>query len=118
MSIRIDLDRGAVAPGDQVTGIATWTLAAAPRQLGLRLFWHTTGKASRDTGIAGEQLVVNPAASGSQRFSFRAPSNPVSYDGPLISIQWAVEASADETATAHEYLIISPTRERLTLSGA
>ncbi|GDY12089.1 hypothetical protein LBMAG53_09670 [Planctomycetota bacterium] len=118
MSIQIVLDRAAVAPGETVTGEATWTLTTAPKQFGIRLFWHTSGKASRDTGIAGEQIVMNAAARGSQRFSFVAPSKPVSYDGPLVSILWAVEAFADADDTVHEYLIISPTRERLTLSGA
>ncbi len=118
MSIQIVLDREALAPGEAVTGTATWTLASAPKQLGMRLFWHTSGKASRDTGIAGEQIVMNAAASGNQRFSFVAPSKPVSYDGPLVSILWAVEAFADGDDTVHEYLIISPTRERLKLFSA
>lgn len=109
--IEIHLDGGqqAFAPGDTLRGTLQWMGDAAPRAVELRLLWHTSGRGDRDVGVAHRLRIEAPATIGSSPFEFTAPSGPYSCSGRLVSICWALEATAEPgDEVVRSELVIAP----------
>ena len=97
------------APGDTVSGRAGWAGQDAPNDASLRLFWYTSGKGTRDVGIAAEQPLHGVGNSHEEPFSFQLPGTPYSCSGTLLSVQWAVEVVARHGRDAARVeLVLSP----------
>jgi hypothetical protein len=85
-------------PGDTVAGDIGWELSEDLDKLELRLFWHTEGRGTTDTGIVATAWVENPGRRGEEHFQFTLPGGPYSYSGRLVSIVWGVELIAKKDA--------------------
>lgn len=95
--IQIELEKRDLQfkPGDRIVGTVQWgQLKKSPDQIDIRLIWYTTGKGDTDSQIVDSKLVQNPLDQGSERFEFNAPHRPFSFSGKLISLIWAIEATA------------------------
>jgi len=79
------------APGDEVTGIASWALDEAPGRVELRLFWTTRGKGTTDTMISDTISFAQPGTRDAKPFTLTLPPGPHSYSGTLVSVVWAIE---------------------------
>jgi hypothetical protein len=66
-----------------------------PTEAGVHLCWFTRGKGTEDAEVVIEQKFDNPQANDTRPFSFRAPDQPYSFSGQLISLIWAVELALD-----------------------
>jgi hypothetical protein len=77
-------------PGDTIEGTVRWT-SEAVKSAALRLFWRTEGKGTQDAGFVDEMIFDQPRPTDQRKFHFTAPYGPLSYDGKLIAIMWALE---------------------------
>lgn len=119
IGLQIDGDRFAFSPGETLSGTVAWNLATAPRSVALRLLWYTTGKGDQDVGVAETQDLPATQASERRRFTFTLPEAPHSFSGQLISLQWALEATAEPGgATARVELVVAPGGVEKRLEGA
>jgi hypothetical protein len=92
-SLRILLDGKKVAfrPGDEIKGRAEWSLDAPPEKVEVHLCWFTRGKGTEDMEIVTTEVIENATPNGQRDFTFRAPDQPHSFSGQLISLIWALE---------------------------
>ena len=90
--LRIDLvdEVTAFEPGEEILGVASWSLAEAPERVELRLFWHTSGKGETDVGVAEVVAWERPEREAAESFRLVAPDAPSSYAGRLVSITWSL----------------------------
>ena len=95
-------------PRDVLELLAQWSLPSAPRSIEARLFWLTRGKGTEDVGVVATALVPAPGAHGTHRVRFTLPEAPYSFSGRLISLIWAVELVADNTAAARWEFVLAP----------
>jgi hypothetical protein len=100
-------------PRDVLELLARWSLPSPPRSLEARLFWFTRGKGTEDVGVVATRLVPAPGAHGEHRVTFTLPEAPYSFSGRLISLIWAVELVADQTAARWEFVLAPEGREIL-----
>jgi hypothetical protein len=100
-------------PHGVVELLARWSLPSTPRSLEARLFWFTRGKGTEDVGVVAKELVPAPGAHGEHRVRFTLPEAPYSFSGRLISLIWAVELVADNTAARWEFVLAPEGREIL-----
>jgi hypothetical protein len=96
-SLRIILDerRTAFRPGEDICGSAEWSLDLPPKSVAAHLCWFTRGKGTVDMEVVAEKPFEHATATGQGTFSFRAPDQPYSFSGQLISLIWAVELVVD-----------------------
>lgn len=93
ISLRLEEGRTAYSPGETLRGYVSWGVLAPQRALEVRLFWHTSGKGTRDVGIASVHRVGSPDLRGTDRpFRFVLPRAPWSFAGNLVRLAWGVEA--------------------------
>jgi hypothetical protein len=104
LSIALDGDRAAFAPGEEIRGSASWSADASTRNIELRLFWFTRGKGTEDAGIVETLSFDQPLPHETRSFCLRLPTAPYSCSGQLISIVWALElvASPGKTVVRRE----------------
>ncbi|MFN3168101.1 MAG: hypothetical protein ACE37H_13655 [Phycisphaeraceae bacterium] len=114
ITIQLDRDDARYVPGEPVTGRVSWRFDHSPERVVVRLRWHTSGKGSRDTGVA-EALTWEPVSSRDERaFSFAGLDGPYSFSGRLISVNWLVEAVAEGVGGQAELgFTLSPTGEEV-----
>lgn len=106
--------RIAFAPGSALEGSAGWEVERAYAAT-LRLFWRTTGKGTEDIGLVEALTFGNPAKVDTRTFRFVLPAGPLSYNGRLIAITWALELHIEPgNHTRILYLLVSPTGKPLT----
>jgi hypothetical protein len=91
LSIALDGDRAAFAPGEEICGAASWTTDSSTRKIELRLFWFTRGKGTEDAGVIETLSFDQPLPRETRSFRLRLPTAPYSCSGQLISIIWALE---------------------------
>jgi len=109
VGLALDESRFAFSPGDSLAGTVGWVLETAPSRLELRLLWYTSGKGDRDVGVVETQELDGLQASERRRFQFVLPQAPHSFSGQLISLQWALEATAEPGGeTARIELVLAP----------
>lgn len=91
LTLEITDDRSWFKPGELVEGRASWYLDEEPDAIEIRLFWHTSGKGTRDVGIVERRRVDRPGANGHRDFSLTVPEGPYSFSGRLITLEWGLE---------------------------
>jgi hypothetical protein len=104
----IELTSPHFSPGGEIQGAVSWSRAAAPRKVELRLFWHTKGRGDRDSETVWETAFDLPQAADRREFSVVAPAAPASFSGKLISLLWALELVIDGKSAALTEVIIAP----------
>ncbi len=100
-------------PREVLEVAARWSLPSAPKSLEIRLFWFTRGKGTEDVGVVATERVPGAGGNGEHRVRFTLPDAPYSFSGSLISLIWAVELVADETAARWEFVLAPEGREIL-----
>lgn len=109
--------RHAFRPGESIDGVAAWSLESAPRSAEVRLFWFTEGKGTTDIGVIRTETFSAMQSQDARPFRFDLPQGPLSIDGRLVSVNWAIEfvaVSGSETVLRWD-LVVSPTGRPLTL---
>lgn len=88
----VRLDQTNCRPGGTLTGrVVLDGLEPPPRRIAVSLLWHTSGKGEQDVQVVARQELDDPQASGSWRFAFQLPDQPLSFSGTLITLEWLVE---------------------------
>jgi len=96
-SVTIVLDRLAFEPGETLRGsykLATPELTRL-KEVEITVGWHTEGKGRKARCV--EHREVREAGEGGAvegKFSAVLPPTPLSYDGVLIKVRWAVRVRA------------------------
>lgn len=111
---RLDLDlpsgRLDWRPGERLEGSAAWRLDEPPESVEVRLFWYTTGKGTRDVGLADRAVFEVPGADDRRDFRLTFPEGPYSFSGRLVSLAWAIELVVEPGGEARRVdLLLSPT---------
>jgi hypothetical protein len=91
LKIEIAGGRTAFEPGDELAGQATWQLNKLPHTVELRLFWFTSGAGNQDIGVVETVRFEQFSMNDSRSFRFRLPAAPYSFEGNLITLNWALE---------------------------
>jgi hypothetical protein len=117
LTIRVDAGRDAFSPGEAIRGTLEWAQDEAADAVELRLLWYTEGRGDQDVGMARSLRVASPGAVGSTVFDWEAPSGPWSCSGRLLSIRWALEASAGDETTRVD-LVLAPGGCEVELGGS
>src|SRR5262245_22535261 len=98
-TIQVRLEKEALAPGEELFG--AFALEADPsaelETLELSVLWFTEGKGDEDLGVIHFQEW--PRGEGFDRsrphaFQALLPRTPLSYDGVIVKIHWAVRVRA------------------------
>ncbi len=112
MAITIDLKETSYAPGDIVSGTVTWELENKhPKQIVVKLIWVTEGKGDVDTKEVKQEIVNNPATSGSYEFHLKLPLFPWSYEGKLFALKWNVVIDIDSHNLSSTPIVCGPNKE-------
>ena len=91
ISIQLDQTSSEFQPGTIISGKVIWSAAAATNKVELRLFWFTEGRGTQDIELI-EERSWDAQGQTEQAFEFTLPTEPYSFSGRLISLQWALEA--------------------------
>ena len=116
LNIEITDNRKSFKPGETIAGTVRWNVQGNPEAIEASLFWRTQGKGTQDVGVVETARFDSPGSLGQKEFSFKLPAGPYSFSGRLISLIWAVEATAlpsDETARSE--ITVSPTGQEVVL---
>ena len=101
------LDRLAFEPGETLRGSYHLVMPESRRleEVEITIGWHTEGKGTKARGV--EHREVHPAGEGwldghgAGQFSVVLPQSPLSYDGVLIQVCWAVRVHARFSGRKH-----------------
>ena len=119
LSIDITEQKTEFRPGEKIAGTLRWNLPENPESVELTLFWRTEGKGTQDIGVIETETFESPGSLGQKDFAFKLPPEPYSFSGKLISIIWALEATAyPEEQTIRQEITISPTGREVVLDKA
>jgi len=91
LQIQLADDHTAFAPGDTLTGTATWQLDAPPSEVELHLVWSTRGKGTTDIEVVQTIPFAHPQARETRPFTIKLPAAPYTFSGQLISLIWNLE---------------------------
>jgi len=117
LAITTDSPKISYLPGTHISGKITWDLSESTEFLTLQMFWYTAGKGTRDFAVVDELKIDSPFVSGEENFSFRIPSQPLSFSGTLISLLWALELkTAKETDAEQFHFTVSHTGPEISLT--
>ncbi len=94
--MRIDLDVAVTECGDVFIGSVSWgEFDNPPRSVRVQLRYWTEGRGDRDEVVVSKAELPG-APSGAGRFELPVPADgPMSYDGTLLRVRWAVELVFD-----------------------
>jgi hypothetical protein len=116
LRIQLEATQAAYRPGEEIRGRASWELPAPPKKVSVHLCWFTQGKGSVDSEVVAEQDFPGASPRGESTFSFRAPNEPYSYSGTLISLIWALELTAEPGEDVERVeIVIGPDRKEVDL---
>jgi hypothetical protein len=103
-------------PGEEVRGVASWSLEEPPERVELRLFWHTQGKGDQDVEIVERVPFDAPGPQDRREFVLRLPEGPYSFSGKLISLLWSIEVVAEPGDLAGGVeIVVSPHRREVVI---
>ncbi len=109
----------AFQPGDEITGAAHWELEKEPKSAEVRLCWFTRGKGTEDAEVVESIAFQKPKPGDVRTFSFRAPREPYSFSGKLISLIWCVELVIEPGKRfLRQEITIGPEAKEVVISGA
>ncbi|MFA6103977.1 MAG: hypothetical protein WCV67_12660 [Victivallaceae bacterium] len=94
VSIKIKDGKAKFLPGEEIRGEVTWDFQKLPKKIIVNLFWFTAGQGTPDTEIVNSIELEVAGLGGRQSFQFAVPAAPYSFNGRLITLNWAVEAVA------------------------
>ncbi|MBN2138231.1 MAG: hypothetical protein JW720_10520 [Sedimentisphaerales bacterium] len=104
-------------PGEKLAGTIRWNLPENAESVEVCLFWRTEGKGTQDTGLIDSAKFDVTGSLGQKEFAFQIPEGPYSFSGRLISIVWAIEATAyPAETTVRQEITVSPTGREVVLS--
>lgn len=113
----IDLPNTQLEPGQRISGKILWALDKAPKEICLTLGWITEGRGSQDSKIEAELTWPSEQTSGEESFEFTLPPSPYSFEGTLISVNWALELSVKKGSAEFQLpLIVSPHAQPIALN--
>lgn len=78
-------------PGEVIEGAAGWSREKPPILAEARLIWFTRGKGTPDVTVVESITFPTRDRESVQPFRFTLPDGPLSFAGPLIAVNWAVE---------------------------
>jgi len=117
LNIEITDNKESFKPGETIAGTVRWNMQDNPKAVEVSLFWRTRGKGTQDVGVVETARFDSPGSLGQKEFSFQLPAGPYSFSGRLISLIWAVEATAlPSQETAGREITISPTGQEVVLN--
>ena len=113
----IDLPQTQLEPGQHVSGKILWALDKAPKEITLPLGWITEGRGTQDSKVEAEKTWTTEQTSGEESFEFTLPPSPYSFEGTLISVNWALELHVKKGKAEYRLPItVSPHGSAISLS--
>jgi hypothetical protein len=104
-------------PGETIELTASWSLAAAPSSVVVRLIWFARGiEVSEGAVIASKNLPE--AVRGEYPVTFTLPKAPYSFTGKVVKLHWAVELIVGNAGTATWEFNLSPSGQAIVLKNA
>jgi len=116
--IFLDNNRTAYEPGEAITGQIRWQRDEVPHHGELRLCWNTRGKGTVDSDVAVTLPLNNLRPREPRPFTLRAPAEPYSFSGKLISLVWALELVVEPEEVERVELVIAPGAREIELPSA
>lgn len=97
-TLSIELDTDVAECGDVVVGTARWGRSeSAPRAIRTQLRYWTVGRGDTDGAVVAE-VDLEGIVQGAGRFELPVPeAGPMSFEGKLMHVLWAVELIIDKT---------------------
>lgn len=118
LNIEIDDGRSAFAPGESLSGTASWTTEKPVESVEIRLFWRIKGTTFHDVQITDSTVFANAKTGDTRRFSFVLPAAPYSFTGSLMSLVWSLELVLQPKLGAHHIeFVLTPNREPIILKS-
>ena len=116
LKLEIQGSERAFAPGATIKGALGWQSERPVERAELRLLWYTQGKGSQDVEVVERLSFDDPKPEEARPFTIRAPLEPYSFSGKLISLIWALELVLEpgKESTRLE-LTIAPNKEEILL---
>jgi hypothetical protein len=106
-------------PGETIQGAAYWKLDAPPKFAEVRLFWHARGQGTEDVTVVNVYSFPTAKSEEARPFQFSAPTEPYSFSGQLITLNWGLELVVEPGKHSTQIEItISPTGQKIQLSTA
>jgi hypothetical protein len=93
-------------PGEEIGGAVAWQLEKPPKAVEVRLFWFTRGKGTSDVKVVQRLRFESPKLEEARLFQFKAPAEPYSFSGKLISLIWALELVVEPGNAAERLEIV------------
>jgi len=92
--LKIELEYGNTnfTPGEKLKGTVSWQLESTQEPLEVHLLWRTSGKGTEDIKVVESLTVDLTGTQGDHEFEISMPAGPYSFDGPIISLEWVIEA--------------------------
>lgn len=116
LQITLDKTDGAYRPGDEITGTVQWDCTEPPAKAEIHLGWATRGKGSEDADAAESVVFDHPQARDQRSFRLRAPVEPCSFSGKLISVVWTIELFVEPGVdSARKSIVIAPDAREIVL---
>lgn len=118
-SIVLQLEEGRTSfrPGEMIRGAAAWSLGSIPQSATIRIGWNTAGKGTVNSSAVETKPLPVSAAREQVMFELRAPLEPYSFSGKLISLIWAVELLVEPgRKLMRTEIVIAPGIEEINLA--
>ena len=114
---RIELAKKYFAPEETIKFVVSWDLTnVMDLNFEIHFFWHTEGRGNEDLEIFESIPFLAPIAIGKKNFQMKAPNQPFSFSGKLISLVWKIEVVSPSTnLSTSEVIQISPTERSIIL---
>ena len=97
------------APGETLVFTLGRDASDAPGPLTVQLGWFTEGRGTTDAGIVWKELFSDLAPGSDRNFEVRLPSEPWSFAGQLVAVQWRLEVlAAKQKLIVSAPLVIAP----------
>lgn len=106
-TIELDGDAAEIWRLGEVRGRARWRGAAPAKPVELRVFWMTRGRGTEEIGVVGRKE-FRAVDGGVEEFRFALPEEPVSFNGKLVSVAWALEVVADDEGLGLREFVHAP----------
>ncbi len=84
---------GRFHPGQSVQVNVVWEYEKPPKTIELQLEWHTEGKGDTDIEEMSVEVWRDLDARGQRTWEVVMPRGPLSLEGVLISIRWAIHCT-------------------------
>jgi hypothetical protein len=118
LKIELVENRTIYAPGERVSGKVSWNLEKFPRKAEVRLVWYTQGRGTADAGLAVSKTFEGAGQRDMRKFDFVLPEGPLSFNGQLITLKWALELSIEPgNRTEREEIVLTTQGKAIELAA-